>query len=166
MAIMINSHIHSIMDFCIEVWAIQTDAQLDSVQHKVNSFLVKYLYPSLAKKFLHKKHSRFKINKQNIKVNDLLSKFNLLTFSEHRDLFLYKHAFKFLQENKSTSATRRTWPLLSVKLCNFAQNSVSYRATKLWNKLPRDWDLSMSYNKFVQSVREHIVNARKDLFYY
>lgn len=166
MAIMINSHIHSIMDFCIDIWAIQTDAQLDSIQHKVNSFLVKFMFPSLAKKFRHKKHSRFKINKQAIKINELLCKCNLLTIRERRDLFLYKYAFKHLQDQISSSAIRRSWPLLTVTSCNFAQKSINYRATKLWNKLPRDWDPNLSYNKYVQAVREHIINARDDQYCY
>lgn len=38
MAIMISCHIHSLMDYCLEIWAIQSDAQLDSIQRKVNFF--------------------------------------------------------------------------------------------------------------------------------
>lgn len=166
MAVMINSHIHSVMDYCIDIWAIHTDAQLDTIQRKVNSFLIKFLFPSFVKKFRHRRHSRFKVSKNEISINDLLLRLKLLTIRERRDLFLYKYAFKNLRSLKSVSSTRRTWPLLIVPTLKFAQKSINYRAIQLWNKLPRNWDPNMSYNVYVQSCRELIINNRGNQFYY
>lgn len=118
------------------------------------------------KVYKFRKNTKFKSCKQSFNINVLLAECNLMTILESRDLFLYKYAFKNLQHTKSSSATRRTWLLLSVPSLKFGQKSINYRGIKLWNKLPRDWDPKMTLTQYEQACREFIISNRQDQFYY
>lgn len=42
--IFLSAYVSSIIDYCIVVWAVQTDNQLDSLQNRINRFLFVYFY--------------------------------------------------------------------------------------------------------------------------
>jgi hypothetical protein len=167
MIIMINCHVHCIIDYCVSIWAVQSDALLSSIQSKVDSFLRNYFLPSIAKK-IRKKKKVFKVFKSRIDICELRRKCNMLTLIERRELFLYKYAFKNLSHLKSSSESRRTWPLLDlpVSRLKFTNGSINFRAIKLWNALPRNWDGNMSYNQYILMCRELILSKRKEEFLY
>ncbi len=45
--VMVNAHIHSVIDYGIDIWAVLTDKQLDVIQRKVDRFLSEVAYPVL-----------------------------------------------------------------------------------------------------------------------
>jgi hypothetical protein len=163
MSIMISCHVHSIIDYCVDIWAVHTNDQLFKIQSKIDTFIVNFMLPSVAKKMKFVK-CKFKNIKSKINAHDLRAQLNLLTLCERRDLFLYKYAYVNLHHLKSVSSVRRSWPLLKKPLFlkSFSQKCINYRATTLWNSLPREWDGKMMYQNFVQKCREIIISKRKN----
>jgi len=47
---LISAYIHSITDFAIEIWAVVSKAKLNLLQKKIDSLLLCYFFPSLARK--------------------------------------------------------------------------------------------------------------------
>ncbi len=167
MIIMINSHIHSLIDYCVDLWAVQTQDQLNVIQKKIDTFLVNFTLPSFAKKMKYVKH-KCKNIRAKLNVSELRLKFNLLTLWERRDLFLYKHAYRNLSTLKTVSADRRSWPLLDKPTFRlaFGQKFITFRAVTLWNAIPRNWDGKMCYSLFIQKCRDLLLEKRKDDFVY
>lgn len=116
-----------------------------------------------------KKSKRTKFKRGHVKLclHDIMIECNLLTLEERRDLFLLKHAYCYIFDPKKESRQGRSWPLLPVSVCNtkFAQNSINYRAIKIWNTLPRSWSKDgLSYSKFVEMCKDMLV-AKRDNYY-
>lgn len=63
MKAMVNAHLHSVTDYCLDIWAIQGDKKLDTIQMKIDKFLCSYFYPRIAKRKAHKVLNFSKIRK-------------------------------------------------------------------------------------------------------
>jgi len=89
MKIMLSSYIHSVADYCIEVWAVQSENMLQIIQSKIDRFLVSFFVPIVCKKI--KRYNRkfgFKRIKHGINVCEIRKSCNLFTIQERRDVFL------------------------------------------------------------------------------
>jgi hypothetical protein len=53
MKIMVNSYVHSVIDYGLEIWAVQVDSELQQLQNRVDRFLVEFFCPSSLKQ-VHK----------------------------------------------------------------------------------------------------------------
>lgn len=89
---------------------------------------------------------------------------NIFTVQEIRDLSLLKVAFRMFHSKFSEliNGGRRSWPLLPVERfrTTLAQQSIPYRAIRLWNSLPRSWTAEISYSKFIDQCKELIISKR------
>lgn len=164
LTVLVNCNIHSLIDYGIEFWAVQTSAQLKVIQSKVDSFICTYFLPIICKKA-----KKRKLNRDLVKTNlqDIRLKFNLFTLEEWRDLFLLKHAYRYYCNPNDNVRRSRSWPLLTVPFFNtkFGQNCAHYRSTKLWNALPRDWVIAdLSYSNFVSKCKKLIISRRQNEF--
>lgn len=161
MTMLVNCNIHSIIDYGIEVWAVQSSAQLNVIQKKVDAFICNYFLPAICKKARNRKLPRGRIK---ININDYRTKHNIFSLEERRDLFLLKYAFRHSDTNNMDNGNRsRSWPLMSVPRCNtkFSQNSINYRSILLWNALPREWIREgMMYSKFVNECKNLLIKKR------
>lgn len=79
MLIMLNCHVHSIMDYCLDLWATHTDPQLNNIQKKVDHYLISYYLPVIAKKHRSHKSRYYKDFRHKINVAEIRKKCNLLT---------------------------------------------------------------------------------------
>lgn len=133
MQIMLNSHVNSISDYCIDIWATLTTPQLVTIQNKVDRFLVNFYLPAIAKKIRLHKSQYYKDFRHNINIVELHTKCKSLTLIERRDLFLLKHAYNNLLHTKTVSSSRRSFPLLSLPVARttIAQKNINFRAAKL-----------------------------------
>lgn len=165
MTTMVNCYVHSIIDYSLEFWAVLPDNKLKTLQSKIDNFIVNFHFPKFLSQTRFKCKSRKRVT---LNVNDLRDKCNFLTVIERRDLNLLKYAFKYLQNIKSDSATRRSWPLLIVPSfrTKIAQCSNKFRAVKLWNSLPKTWDGNLQYFEFVRMCREFLLKKRSEIFMY
>lgn len=163
LSIFISCHVHSIIDYGINIWGVKTEVQLNVIQKKINSLLVNFFFTSYSKNLRkQKKSAKFQDIITSIDYNQLLSRANLLSICERRDLYLLKYAFLNLSNLKSSTSQQRTWPLLVIPRCrtSLALNNIITRAMKLWNSLPRYWIHNMSYNVFVQKCKDLLIKKR------
>lgn len=129
------------------------------MQRKIHSLLISYFLPSFAKKLRRsKKRCEFKNVYNSLNPDDPLTKCHLLAVKERRDLYLFKYAFCNLKPLQSTTSGQRSWPLLVVPRVRttLALNNITYRATKLWNTVPRSWDFNITYLKFFKLCRDFL----------
>jgi hypothetical protein len=167
MLTMLNSHVNSISDYCIDLWAIHSDILLNVIQGKVDRFLTSYYFPILAKK--SKKKARYQ--KPKLNLNFIRKNCNLLTICERRDLYLLKYAYLAVKQNRLQiiNTCRRSWPTLNVTShkTKLYENCINYRAVQIWNKLPKDWNYKdMEYSSFVNMVKEWLTQKRNEEFVY
>jgi len=177
MPIMINAYIHSIIDFAIEIWCVQSDRMLDQLQKIIDSFLISYFLPSIYKK--NKKH---KLNRSEVDPQHLRDKCNFLTVKERLYVTL-KTTYKNLNTNKNflaekTQYNNSTFPRARRMIqgweghfgTHISQNfkkSFSYRSSSTWNRLPKDWALNdLSYDMFKENILKWLVSKRNDQFVY
>jgi hypothetical protein len=50
MCSMINAYVHSITDYCIDIWTVHSDVKLCKIQALIDRFLLNYFFPSIVKK--------------------------------------------------------------------------------------------------------------------
>lgn len=154
---MINAYVHSVIDYGIEIWAVQSDALLCDLQKTIDRFIVEFFYHKVSKK----KYMNNCFN-SNFDINELRKSCNFMTVLQRRDFVILKCAYKDMAHGNVTFSGRsdlRMCPLMTV--CNFSsqifRRSVKYRTITLWNKLPRDLDVkNMSYNKFKETIHDSI----------
>jgi hypothetical protein len=166
MKTMLNAYIHSVIDYGIDIWAVQPEAELQQIQRKIDRFLLEFYSPSHYKK-------RKKVNGiGSISNYTLLDKFNFLTLVERRNYVTLKVAFNDYENDKLEFSDRncRTFPLLKVvsHSSESYKKSIAFRTYKLWNSLPREWELnSLSYSKFKALIVSVLKCQRKnDYIYY
>jgi len=173
MVVMLNSYVHSVSDYCLDIWAIQTPNMIQAVQVKIDRFLINYLVPVLAKKYKKQRrvNSIAKL-KLNIDINAIREQFNFFTVQERRDIFLLKYMHKLFKNNdldKLVIQSKKGMPLLSqiAHKSKVFENWMLFRGIKLWNKLPRSLPLKdIGLSVFTDLVKEEIVKSRNDEFYY
>jgi hypothetical protein len=162
MKVMINAYVHATIDYGLEIWCVQTKAQVDTLQNRINRFLISYFYPSLARK--QKRKGRLK--KCNINTTELLKKCNFLTVQERRDFVSLKSAFRDYKNSKLPLSTRSldsSRPLMeSVNVkCELYKKSLYFRTKTLWNDLPRNFKINdLTYLGFKTKIIDHIISKR------
>lgn len=157
--VVINAYVHSVIDYGIEIWAVQSDAMLIDLQRKIDRFIIEFFYRKESKKKYNVTNSRCH---NEFDVNTLRKSCNFMTVMQRRGYVILKCAYKEMMSGNVVLSGRsdlRKCPLMS--LGNFSsqifRKSVKYRTIMLWNKLPRDFDIkSMSYNKFKVAIHEKI----------
>jgi hypothetical protein len=162
--IMVNSYVHSVIDFGLDIYAVQTKVQLAQLQGTINRFLTGYFLPSLIRR---SKYSYDRV-KAEVDINKILKDCNFLTVAERADYVLLKNMFKSYQTEKlafTTHSVSKNMP--HVQIASQKSNCVSYRGAQLWNNLPPKWILKdLTYNKFKENVHTWIVEKRDDIFVY
>jgi hypothetical protein len=166
MKIMLNAYIHSVIDYGLDIWAVQPEAELQQIQRRIDRFLVEFYCPSQ-----YKKRKKITVIGQD-SIYTLLDKCNFLTVTERRNYISLKVAFKDYINNKLdfSDSECRTFPLLKVAshASESFKKSISYRTSKLWNSSPRDWELkTLSYPKFKELIVSVFKRQREnDYIYY
>lgn len=152
---MISAHVHSVIEYGIDLWAIQSDYKLKMLQSKINRFLLQFQYPKIIKR------SKFRKNrKRNVKIcmyEDLLKEYDCITVIERRDYVSLKHILqdehmKTIQECKESGSVDKLFEPLKKKILPLFKSelykcSLAYRSIKLFNSLPRDFSLGINYTK-------------------
>lgn len=168
MRIMLNAYVHSAIDYALEIWAVQPQQKLKSLQNKIDRFLIGYFYPIIVRK--SKKKGRIKLN--NIDANVIRAKCKFLTVSERRDFVTLKGAYKDYKRNKLSLSQRTITnckPLIAshnVK-AEIYKKSIDHRTKILWNDLPRSLNISeMNFTTFKEEIMEIIVQKRTEEFLY
>jgi hypothetical protein len=147
MKTMINAYIHSVIDYGIDIWAVQPEAESQQIQRRIDRFLLEFYFPSHYKK-------RIKVNfSGHFSIYSVLDKFNFLTVSERRNFVTLKVAYNDYINKKLVFSDRDCRTLTLLKVASHSsetfKKSIDYRTCKLWNSMPRDWELnSLSYTKF------------------
>jgi hypothetical protein len=151
MKTMINAYIHSVIDYGIDIWAVQPEAELHQIQRRIDRFLLEFYCPSH-----YKKHRKTNFS-GHFSIYSVLDKFNFLTVIERRNYVSLKVAYNDYINNKLDFSDRdfRTFPLVKVAshISETFKKSTAYRTCKLWNSMPRDWELkSLSYTKYKELI--------------
>lgn len=160
MKVLVNAYAHSVINYAIEVWAIQSDEKLSKLQQKINRFLIRYFYPNLLR---CRKKGRRNIT---LSINDILEKCNFLTVLERRNYVTLKLAM--LDHLKSCDLKkletdmelpRKDMPVFNSE--TFKGNLV-YRTVKLWNAMPRNYIKTFTCGN--EGIKTYIVKFRESVF--
>jgi hypothetical protein len=164
MKTMLNAYIHSVIDYGLDIWAVQPETELQQIQRRIDRFLLEFYCPH------YKKRRKLSVIGQNTNYT-LLDKCNFLTVTERRNYISLKVSFNDYVNNKLDFSDRecRTFPLLKVASHSSEsfKKSISFRTCKLWNSLPRDWELkSLSYPKFKELIVYVLKRQRENDYIY
>jgi len=178
LTLLFKAFVLPLYDYCIDIWAVQSRFELDSLQKKINRFFIAVNYPSLRRKFTNKRSSSIVAN--SIDVAPLLSECKLLTIAERHQWALAKNVFAFLSSPvhclnsfyvKSNRTSSRNLPLLQLDRpkSNTLKNSVKSRATTYWNSLPKNWSIFsksrlVSQDKFNEMMFDYLEDQRSSLW--
>jgi hypothetical protein len=160
MCSMINAYVHSITDYCIDIWTVHSDVKLCKIQALINRFLLNYFFPSIVKK---SKKKSYQAVRRSMNIIDLRSSCNFLSLKERSDYVLLKNLLKshLLSPLSFTERSKNNpMPMLPVLRHSTAsyERSLEFRGRKLWNDLPKDWVLNnMSYPGFCVKIKEWII---------
>ncbi|CAL8132712.1 unnamed protein product [Orchesella dallaii] len=140
----ISCYVVSIPDYCLSLWSVQKDSQLEKLQVKINRFLVTYFLNSNEKKVGRKWDCA------SDSMGDVFAKINLLTIVERRKLALLSFVPKCKKIDSmvdwfSPSDLRRSseYEITSLKVTR-ASSSCYQRSIK--------WSATLNWNFFVQKV--------------
>jgi len=169
MPTMINAYVHSIIDYAIEIWCVQTDAMVNQLQKPIDSFLISYFFPNI-----YKKNKKNKTKITNINPQQLRDNCKFLTVKERLIYVILKITCKSLNLNpnfliNSSQPTTLSLPRAKVHThkSQIFKKSFNYRSSTVWNKLPRDWDVKfMSYDLFKEKCFNWIVSKQNDDYIY
>ncbi len=170
MCSMVNAYLHSVTDYCIDIWTVQTDAKLNVIQSKIDNFLICYYFPKLAKQKCSRKLSYASLH-NSIDIAKLRADCNFLSLKDRSEYVTLKTAFKYYQEgklsvNKRSLELRKCMPKLDILIprTECLKRSLNYRIFKSWNCLPKKWDLkNMSFLEFCKNVKLCIVKKNKSI---
>lgn len=168
MKIMINCNVLSIANYCLKIWAVQTNLQLNAIQEKIDRFLVTYFLPSFYKKTRKFRKQKKSLTKCKINLNSIMLSNNLFTISERRDLYTLKYMFKLYQSrdlkmSESNNNKYRQMPLAKIpdRCSESFKSCVLWRGIKLWNALPSNWELeNITFIKFLDLCKQFIIEKR------
>jgi len=157
------------LDYCSDVWAVHNENGLYRIHKKIESFMLSCYYKGR------------RSMKQRCKLSSLYVSWNLLTMYERTQLSLFKNVIKvhFNQSsipkfnewfNLQPSTNSRTLQLLNVPVFSSEtfKYSYLYRTIKMWNSLPKDWNiLEHTYGQFVSKFIAYLKLKRNDeILYY
>ncbi len=163
--VLVNAYVHSILDYCVDVWSSQTAAKIQSVQDIINRFIISFSVPKYAKMWNKK---NFDIVRKKINVNDLLVCYNFMTFDERISLALAKNMYWKVKRDSVVKLDKyeKSMPLIKVPAHNshaYTRSSF-YRGIMMFNKLPRDWNFDiMSFGYFIKYVKSWLIEQRTTL---
>jgi len=166
MAIMLNASVNSVIDYGLDIWAVQSPEKLTEIQGKVKRFVISYFLPGI----MRRSKLGYDRIKKGININDLLSKCNFLSISERIEFVILKDLFKDVLNGKIVFSPRskdKNMPLMEVPSfkSQLFRNSILYKGANIWNQLPKDWILlETSYVKFKELVKDWIISKRSDVF--
>ncbi len=125
---MVNAHLHLVIEYGIEIWAVLTNDQLDVIQRKIDRFLTEVMYPV------------YKRKKRNIEYADVRKEFEFLTIQQRRDYVVLKGVFLDIKEDiRKISKQYLLSNIPRLKVPKFKsecfRKSLEYRGVELWNKL-------------------------------
>jgi len=174
MKCMMNAYVHSVANYCIEVWAVQTNVMLQSIQSKVDRFIINFFVPIITKKMkrLGKKLPAIVLARNKINVSELRKLCNFYTIQERRDLFLAKYIFKLYNEtgnNELIAMGNREMPIFRqiTHMSSTYENCILFRGIRMWNTLPRFIKIAeLGFTKFVEIVKLEIEKNRISDYYY
>lgn len=167
--IIINAYVHSLADYCLEIWAVQSAKMLSSIQDRIDRLLLSYYAPCYFKRAQKKSKTKHARGQFKLDISDIRQKSNMLTIDERRDLFLFKFMYSKFKAGELDHLLRygRTRPTVSsiAHRTKIFEQSLLVRGSKLWNSLPSDWDiLNMTYPMFLQKVNEYLIKKRKNCY--
>jgi len=169
MVIMLNAYVNSVVDYGLDIWAVQTSTKLNELQEKVNRFLISYFLPGLIRRSKRSKEAYLRVrNSLNVKL--LWKRCNFLSIRERKDYVILKNTFLDSIDNTLVFSQRsidKNMPYMTLPKFNseLFKNSVIYKGIILWNTLPKEWLYkSMTYCKFKNLVKEWIVSKVWDVF--
>ena len=164
MVILLNCKVQSIVDYCLDIWAVHTDKQLEPLQNRIDTFLKNFLLPKTCKaKSKRQSYSSYETIRQSLDIITIRNNLNLLSITERRDFFLLKHAFdSFIKPLRDVleDNDKPRLPVLHYKY-EIPKKSNNYRSILLWNQLPRNTNCTISTNTFSAKVKELLVKRRK-----
>jgi hypothetical protein len=120
---MLNAYVHSVTDYCIDIWTVQSDTRLSLIQNKIDRFLINFFFPTIVKKCSRKKS--YNSVRNNIDIYKLRDVCNFLTLEERSHYVLPKNMFKCHMSN-SLVFTHRSRTYNMPKLPVIRPNSSSY----------------------------------------
>lgn len=167
MKVLINTQVHSVIDYCIDIWTVQTSLSLKKVQDIIDNFLLSYYFPKLAKSYSTRKRSLINV-KKGIDVKKFRTDNNLLTVEERSNYVLLKNAYKLYKLDKLTFSERsisynRPNMCAPIHRTEAFKRSLTYRRYRIWNTLPKDWELrNMSYGLFQSKARDFVTGQNCD----
>ncbi|CAL8110866.1 unnamed protein product [Orchesella dallaii] len=163
----LSAYVISITDFVINIWGVRSTG-LETIQKKINVFVLAYFLPSLSKK-------RAKSKLAEVDINQFLEKLDLLTVCERRKLSLLKFVFKKRHfrlfdgffTNKSRS--RRELDRLNVPAHRTAlyKQSLKWSGTTVWNEYYKYFcicDDDVTFTEFVEICKRQIVFERGKIY--
>lgn len=106
---MLNAYVHSVIDYGLDISAIQSEIMLNQIQGKINRFLVKFFLPNSIRRA---KLDYDKI-KNSIDMNEMLLKCNFLTVTERSHFVILKNLYANFKSEK-VEFTMRT----KVRICH------------------------------------------------
>ena len=168
MIIMLNAYVNSVIDYGLDIWAVQSKAQLSQIQGRIDRFIVSFFLPGLVRR------SKLCYNslKSSINIHELWLKCNFLSVSERINYVILKNMYDCYRSEELCFSQRsldKNMPLVVVPSfqSQIFKNSIVFRGASLWNTLPANWILkNLSYNKFKDLVKEWIIVKRSDEFIY
>ncbi|CAL8083679.1 unnamed protein product [Orchesella dallaii] len=163
----LSAYVISIVEFVINIWAVR-DTGLESIQKKINAFILAYFLPSLSKK-----RAKSKLNQ--VDINPFLVKLDLLTVYELRILNLLKFVFKkrhsilfsgfFNNKNRSKRELDRL-NVVGHRTALYKQ-SLKWTATTVWNQYYKYFcvcDDESTFTDFVEICKRQIVFERGKIY--
>jgi len=169
----VSCYVISIADYCISIWSVQTENQLEKLQQRINRFLLTY--------FLNYNHKnvrkRWSCSSNNNSMKPIFDKINLLTIVERRKIALLKFVAKsetssvftnWFNPSDSRSMTNNVIFKLKIERSKSVcyNNSIKYAAVNNWNffvqKLkPQDnWTIGV----FISACTDKIISMRDENF--
>ena len=161
MKMLLCSYVLSYIEYCTEIWLVQTDLTILPLQKKLDRFLVAYYYPSLVKK------------KGDINVSPLWDKLAIMFVKEKYELTLLNGAFQLFKgkgsdsedigkdNDKDKDAVISKFILPKHKSELYKKNDLQYRQMLAWNLLPRSMSANSTGPMFNFLCTQILMNRRK-----
>jgi len=185
--ILLKAYVLTIIDYCLPIWGVRQNSDLQSLQCKINNVILNFSEPpSWLKKCK-------KVKSNPTTECCILEKANILSVSERFKYYTTKITFKTLKlklllENiddgikipyikynmtmfsmRKKSVTRAGSTRLIDKNYKWKsstyEKSFKFRATELWNSLPKSLhDENISLKKFNSTLYKHYLDQRNSVY--
>lgn len=163
MRAIVNTQVHSVIDYCIDIWTVQNSTFLTRLQKIIDNFLLSYYFPRLAKSRSWRKVST-KSLRNSVNIEQVRKDCNLLTVEQRSNYVILKYAYKSYAKGE-LNFSGRTESYKRPNLCPLTHRTeafkrcIRYRRYKIWNSLPKDWDIGkLSYAQFQALARDFVTN--------